>query len=91
MATKASIIAAITTKIGSTKCDIWRIGLTNDLAERKKYWGETERKSVAYWSAWEADSLSDAQDIERSFISKGMDGGTGGNLDSRYKTYIYVF
>ena len=40
---------------------------------------------------WTADSLSDAQDIERHFISKGMKGGTGGDL-SAYKTvYVYVF
>jgi hypothetical protein len=51
----------------------------------------TEKQDVSHWAAWEADSLSDAQDIEKYFINKGMKGGTGGNLDSRYKTYVYIF
>jgi hypothetical protein len=50
-----------------------------------------EKQDVSHWAAWEADSLSDAQDIEKYFINKGMKGGTGGNLDSRYKTYIFIF
>ena len=90
MATKASIIWAIQSKIGPT-CSVWRIGLTHDLAERKRYWKDTENQNIAYWSDWTADSLSDAQDIESHFINKGMKGGTGGDL-SAYKTvYIYVF
>lgn len=91
MATKASIMAAINSKVGNTKFSIWRIGLTHDLTERKKYWKETEKQSVNHWSDWQADSLSDAQDIESHFINKGMNGGTGGDLSSRYTTYVYVF
>ena len=91
MSTKAGIVAAIQTKVGTTNYGIWRIGLTHDLAERKKYWKETEKESVAYWTAWEADSLSDAQDIEAHFINKGMKGGVGGDLSSRKTVYVYVF
>jgi hypothetical protein len=91
MATKASIMSAINAKIGTTAFNIWRIGLTHDLKERKTYWKDTEKKNVDYWSDWQADSLSDAQDIERHFIDKGMQGGTGGDLSSRYTTYVYVF
>jgi hypothetical protein len=90
MATKASIIAAINSKVG-TNYAAWRIGLTHDLAERKKFWGETERQNTSHWTAWEADCLSDAQDIESQFINNGMKGGTGGNLESRYKAYAYIF
>jgi len=91
MTSKASIAAAINSKVGSTKFNIWRIGITHDLVERKKYWKETEKKNTDYWSDWEADSLSDAQDIESDFINKGMQGGTGGDLSFRSTTYIYVF
>ena len=91
MSTKAGILSAIKAKVGTTQLGIWRIGLTHDLADRKKYWAETENQSTTYWSAWEADSLSDAQEIEADYIESGMKGGTGGNL-SAYKTvFVYVF
>jgi len=90
MATKASIFAAIQSKVGSNY-SACRIGLTHDLAERKTYWRDTEKKNVDYWKDWQTDSLSDAQDIERHFINKGMKGSVGGDL-SAYKTvYVYVF
>lgn len=90
MATKASIMQAIQSKVGLNYSS-WRIGLTHDLAERKQYWKDTAKENVAYWSDWTADSLSDAQDIESHFINMGMKGGAGGAL-SAYKTvYVYVF
>jgi hypothetical protein len=91
MATKSSIVSAINTKVGTTKFSMWRIGLTNDLATRKNYWKDTEKEDVKYWANWTADSLSDAQDIEAHFISKGMKGGTGGNLSRLPAVYVYVF
>ena len=91
MATKAAIIAAINSKVGDTKFSIWRIGLTHDLKDRKTYWKDTEKVNVDHWSDWQANSLSDAQDIERHFVNKGMKGGTGGDLSSRSTTYVYVF
>jgi hypothetical protein len=90
MTAKATIIAAINAKVG-TSYSAWRIGLTHDLAERKTYWGQTSKLDVSQWNAWTADSLSDAQDIERHFVNKGMKGGTGGDLDSRKTTYVYIF
>jgi hypothetical protein len=89
MATKSGIASAITSKVGSTAYDIWRIGLTHDPVERKKYWASVE--STSYWSQWQADSLSNAQDIESFFINKGMKGGTGGDLSSWRTTYVYFF
>ncbi|MGA9545354.1 MAG: hypothetical protein WBQ85_17390 [Candidatus Sulfotelmatobacter sp.] len=89
MATKASIIAAIQAKTSSYS--LYRIGLTHDLAERKTYWRDTEKENVKYWEDWKADSLSDAQDIERLFINKGMKGGTGGSLSANKTVYVYVF
>jgi hypothetical protein len=91
MATKKTIMDAINEKVGKTQFSIWRIGLTHDLAERKTYWKETEKKDVSRWKSWEADSLSDAQDIENHFINKEMKGGEGGNLSARKTVYIYVF
>lgn len=89
MATKADIKAAIEKKVSTYS--YWRIGLTHDLAERKAYWKDTKNQDVTYWTAWEADSLSDAQDIEAHFIDKGMKGGVGGDLSSRKTVYVYIF
>jgi hypothetical protein len=90
MATKDSIIAAIQSKV-SNYYSCFRIGLSHDLAERKAYWKDTEKQNITFWSDWTADSLSDAQDIERHFINKGMKGGTGGDLSASKTVYIYVF
>jgi hypothetical protein len=89
MADKASIFAAIQAKVSTF--GLYRIGLTHDLSERKRYWGETKKEGIKYWSDWKADSLSDAQDIERHFINKGMKGGTGGDLSANKPVYVYVF
>ncbi len=89
--TKAKIKSAVETKRGNTGYIVWHIGLTHNLAERKKYWGETERVNVNLWSEWQADSLSDAQDIESYFVKKGMKGTTGENLSPSKMTYVYVF
>jgi len=88
---KQGIINAIVSRVGNTAYNSWRVGLTHDLAERKKYWSETQKMNVSYWTAWEADSLSDAQDIEAHFINKGMKGGTGGDLSSTKTVYVYIF
>jgi len=89
---KASIIRAIEDRVGTTPHSAWRIGLTHDLAERKKYWGESENQNVTSWTDWTADSLSDAQDIENFFIQKkGMKGGEGGKLPPNKTIYVYIF
>jgi hypothetical protein len=88
---KEKIIEAIEGKVGGASHSFWHIGLTHDVAERKKYWKETEKKNVEHWSDWQAESLSEAETIEALFIERGMIGGTGGDL-SRWKiTYVYVF
>ncbi len=91
MSTKSGIIAAINSKVGTTALSAWRIGLTHDMAERKKYWKDTENQDVTHWSTWEADSLLDAQAIESHFIDKGMKGGVGGDLSAIYTVYVYIF
>ncbi len=89
MTAKSTIVSAIVLKIGTTKPSIWRIGLTHDLAERKKSWNDKE--SISHWKDWQADTLSDAQDIESHFIDKGMKGGAGGDLSPHKSVYVYVF
>jgi hypothetical protein len=67
------------------------IGLTNDPDTRKQQ-HTNERKNTTYWKHWQADSLSDAQDIESYFIKKDMKGGfTGGDLSSQKTVYVYIF
>ena len=87
--TKSGIIAAINAIV--SKYSAWRIGLTHDLTERKAHWRDTEGLDIKYWKDWQADSLSDAQDIESQFINKGMDGGTGGDLSAKKTVYVYIF
>ncbi len=89
MSSKTGIINAIEKRVSTYS--VWRIGLTHDLADRKAYWRDTKNQNVTYWTAWEADSLSDAQDIEAHFIEKGMKGGTGGDLSPRKTVYVYIF
>ena len=91
MPTKSGIVAAINKTVGNTALRAWRIGLTHDLAERKKHWRDTENQAVSHWSAWDADSLSDAQAIESHFIDKGMKGGVGGDLSAQKTVYVYIF
>ena len=91
MATKSAIISAINSKISGTSASSWRIGLTHGLSERKQHWRDTEEQDVTHWTAWEADSLNDAQDIEASGIRAGMKGGTGGDLSSNKAIYVYIF
>ena len=89
MATKASIILGIQSKVGSSY-GVWRIGLTYDLAERKAYWQDTVQQTTKNWSEWTPDSLADAQDIESDFINKGMQGA--GSILAPYKIIdVYVF
>jgi len=89
-----SIKQAIIDRVGSSKTvdySIWTIGLTHDPSERKQQ-HEANGKSVKYWEQWIADSLVDAQDIESYFINtKGMKGGTGGDLSARKTIYVYIF
>jgi hypothetical protein len=68
----------------------WRVGLTRDWPKRKKDWGDAG-ELMGLWSCWQADSLTDAQAIERHFINKGMRGGTGGNLEANKAIFVYVF
>jgi hypothetical protein len=89
MATKATIMFDINAIAGKSYT-AWQIGITNDPVERKKEWATT--KDVSAWRAWQAASLSDAQDIENHFINdKKMKGGTGGSTSAYRSVYVYIF
>lgn len=91
---KKSIKRAIIDRVESSMAvdySVWTIGLTYDPVERKQQ-HETNGKSTKNWEQWAADSLSDAQDIESHFINtKGIKGGTGGDLSARKTVYVYIF
>ena len=85
------IETSILSKIFGSDIRKWRIGLTNDLRVRYEHWRDTENQKLLDWDAWEADSLSDAQAVEASFIRKGMKGGTGGNLSASLPIFVHLF
>jgi hypothetical protein len=82
---------SILSKVLGSDIRKWRIGLTNDLRVRYEHWRETENQELLNWEAWEADSLGAAQEVEASFIRRGMKGGTGGNLSASVPTFVYIF
>jgi hypothetical protein len=89
MATKEVIFLGINL-VAAKDYTVWQIGITNDPGERLKEWGKT--KNVSAWRQWTADSLSDAQAIERYFINdKKMKGGTGGSTSAGSTVYVYIF
>jgi hypothetical protein len=90
MTDKSEIIADIKTKIGRIRCDLWRIGLTNDVVTRRLAWRSLGH-DVRSWKEWEADSLSDAREIETFYLRQGMEGGTGGEATGRQPVFVYIF
>jgi len=91
---KKDIISAIVNRVESSRTveySTWRIGLTHDPDERKQE-QQNKGRNIDFWQQWRADSLSDAEQVESYFISeKGMEGGTGGELDARKAVYVYIF
>jgi hypothetical protein len=90
MSTKATIVSEISSHTKLYLASAWRIGLTHDPVERRRHWSN-DGHHTSLWKQWQADSLTDAQDIEAAFINKGMKGGTGGDLSARSTVYVYVF
>lgn len=87
---KNEIINAIEQRISSAKkkdYSIWTIGITDNPKERKEQ-HKNEGKDVQFWLEWKTESEADARDIEKYFISKGVNGGTGGITNA---TFVYIF
>jgi hypothetical protein len=92
MATKATIIAAIEFKVGSSgSYTSWTIGLTNSVEERRRQLRFSGGQNTDRWSDWDAISLGEAEDVKSRFVEKGMKAVDDGNL-LRFKTvYVYIF
>ena len=86
----ADILGAIHLKAFRGPIQIWRIGITNDPVEAKKYW-EVRNESTAHWSEWQAESLMEARSIEQLFLDRGMKRGSAGVVAADGVTYVYVF
>ena len=80
----------IEAKKGSLAYSSWTVGITTNPAERKKEHA-SDGKHVGSWSDWDADSKRVAQNVEAYFLGKGMNGGTGGDIDGNKTVYVYVF
>ena len=92
MASAFVVIAEIKAKVGRSQYSRWHFGLTNDVEERKKYWGNRQRADLSRWRDWAADSLREAQAVERYFSSENMiNGGTGGSLSPDKTIFVYIF
>ncbi|MFA7345989.1 MAG: hypothetical protein WC003_16955 [Terrimicrobiaceae bacterium] len=87
---KHSIAQGIVNRVEASKSPsykAWRIGITQSLQERYEYWNKPE-----HWMYWQADSLTEAEEVESYFINtKHMQGGTGGQCAHGKVTYVYIF
>jgi len=83
---KSEIIRFIEERVRKSKVpkySSWTIGITADPETRKSQHG-----NPGYWLQWEADRESDAREIEKHFLDKGMKGDTGGG---QRPIYVYIF
>ncbi len=83
MASEMAIKAGIAKLVGS--CSLWTIGLTNDPDQR-----ELEVGSPMGWRQFSADDENVARNVAAHFVSKGMDGDTGGHVARPKYVYIYM-
>lgn len=87
---KNEIINAIEQRVNFARkkdYSIWIIGITDNPEERKEQ-HKNEGKDVQFWLEWKAESETDARDIEKYFLNKGMNGGTGGGIKP---IFVYIF
>lgn len=82
MASETDIKAAIEGIVGG-KYSIWTIGVTDDPNRRR-----TEHGKPGAWLQWDADTETDARNVEKHFLDKGLKGGGGG---SGRADYVYIF
>ena len=69
----------------------WSIGITNDPIQRKKHLRDAMKRDVSHWQQWRADSLSDAQAIERSNVANGMPSESDSMATDSFPAYVYIF
>lgn len=87
---ESEIIEVIRQKVGSTDCNIWTIGITDD-PERRKADLDRQDENTKHWKDWKADTETIARNVEKHFLDKGMNVGTGGADATIAPTFVYVF
>ena len=88
---KIEIITAINDKIRFKGFSVWRIGVTQNPEECRRFWNSERKLCTSYWSDWQADSVPEAKEIEQSFTRRGMRDGSVGELSPHKPTYVYLF
>jgi hypothetical protein len=82
MASEKTIIRQIEKTVGVSYSD-WKIGITDDPAQRKAALG-----NPLNWLHWQADSIQGAQNVFRYFVQKGM---KRSGVANKTATYVYIF
>lgn len=89
MSTRTAIIAAIDSLVAnrSRPYGTWTIGVTDNPARRQ---GEHKSRGedTQWWHNWDAETETETRDVEQYFLSRGMQGGSGGQGRA---DYVYVF
>lgn len=86
MSSESIIKDAIEKRVSTAKTKdytIWTIGVTDDPGRRKE-----EHGNPKYWMQWDADSETEARNVEKYFLDKGMKGGRFGPGTA---DYVYIF
>ena len=85
------IITAINEHLGNSLKQHWKdfyVGITDNVDER--LFGFHKVPEEGYWFiTCPADSEDIARDVEKHFLTKGMDGGTGGGDEDT--TFVYCY
>ena len=71
----------------SEKYEYWTIGVTNDL-NRRKAEHINDGENVKHWRGWPADTENIARTVEKYFLDRGMQGGSGGGTRPNR---VYIF
>lgn len=91
MATKNQIISEINNHLTKSRKQCYSdfyVGTTNNIERR--LFGEHNVKKNSQWYIWEeADSKDVAQEVEKFFLNKGMQGDTGGGNADTVFVYCY--
>ncbi len=64
------------------------VGITNDI-ERRLFTEHNVDKNDSWWIYRTATNKTEAQNVEEYFLSKGMEGDTGGGTDNSIYVYCY--
>lgn len=66
------------------------IGITEDIQERLFGYHQVVDKTD-WWIYCRADTEGIARDVEKFYLEKGMDGGTGGGTGKGNTQYVYCY